>query len=274
MRVHTRWAGGGVNLLEYAGALEALEAAGIEVASAAGTSAGAIMAGALGSGLRSKDIQKLLLDFAPMSKTIVDIPWWNIPGLISGRGMVQGVKLQKALDDQFVSSFGECVIPTACFTTNLSKGAVHEWSSQKTIGVNLAEAVTASCRIPVVFAHYVSKQKEIHVDGGVVYNYPIDFKFEGQNEKLPTIGFMFRSTDGGPQPNLIKGSALDEVMASMNNALAAISREHMEDANFAKTCVLLGGKALDFDLDRTAVRKAFTRGKDACSKWLEENPLE
>jgi NTE family protein len=59
--------------------------------------------------------------------------------------------------------------PFQCFSTNLSRNSLHTWSHGE-----LCTAVIASMSIPGVFRPVLDAAGEVHVDGGVLNNLPVD----------------------------------------------------------------------------------------------------
>jgi NTE family protein len=64
--------------------------------------------------------------------------------------------------------------------------------------VPVAEAVRMSMSIPLFFAA-VMFNGEVHVDGGAVWNYPIEI-FDGDEPSPATLGFRLENLTAPPPP--------------------------------------------------------------------------
>lgn len=263
-------AGSGLNLTLYAGALEAFEEAGWEPVSVAGTSGGGIIGSAVAAGMKPKDIQKLLLDFMPPLFKILDPSWlpfsWVFHWGIFKMKKLQ-LRLSSILADFGVVHFKDTEIPFACFTTNMNTGLATEWSSAKTPDELVSTRVVDGSRLPVAMRPAWIK-KDPHRDGGLAYNYPIDFKFSDHDHSVPTIGLLFR---GVAQPDGKVTSALGDLLACVGLLLASTAREHVEDAPWANTIVLEpAGSALHFLKSEEEALADFRVGYNCVKDWLAE----
>lgn len=261
MQIHLRLAGAAANIPYYAGALEALEDLGIEPATIAGTSAGSIIGGAKASGMSAKEIQQLLFDIAPLL-SILD-PSWNPASIPVDGGQCLGQKLESILAKHMAKSFNTTKIPFACFTANMSKQQVAVWSTYTTPHESVAARCTDSSRIPLWFKpRWI--HGEPHFDGGMVYNYPIDFKFPDQDNTLQTLGLMVKSCVGKPKvfKGLFKGT--DVLLSSIDVLMAATTRAHIEEADWAKTIVLgPAGSSFDFAKDIAKMKAEMKSGYES-----------
>ncbi|MCC6138469.1 MAG: patatin-like phospholipase family protein [Bdellovibrionaceae bacterium] len=134
-----------------------------------GTSAGALVGGALASGIKPEDFRDVIF-----SKTLQD--YWD-PKL--GLGLLEGKKFLKIMEDHFVSDFSHAKIP-------LEVGAL-ELPSMKTIFLNtgsLPQAVFASCAVPLMF-HPIKIGKRLYTDGGVFNKAGINY--DNSHERILNI---------------------------------------------------------------------------------------
>jgi predicted acylesterase/phospholipase RssA len=268
-KIHIRAAGSGLNLTFYAGALEALEELGYEPDTGAGTSGGGDILSAWCAGLSAKEIQALMLQFMPPLFKILD-PSWLPTSWYFRWGVYKMKKLQeemrKALASKGVVHFKDMKVPFACFTTNMRTGMVAEWSTSKTPDEIVGDRVVDGSRLPVAMQPgWINGDP--HRDGGLVYNYPIDFKFPVQNEMSPTVGLLFRGTaalGGEPVKDFI-----DDTMRCLDFMLAATAREHIEDAHWANTIVIEPtGSPMDFLKSEEQAKKDFKVGYDCVKQWF------
>lgn len=150
--------GGGVRGFAHIGALRALEDEGIKPDIIAGVSAGSIVASLYAAGMTADDIFNLLGNL-DMSKFLqVDI---------SKSGLLKLDKFRKFLSKNLpVENIEQLKIPTIIGATDIE----HQHEVAFTTG-NIAERVSASCSIPLVFRP-VKIDNAYYVDGGVLHNLP------------------------------------------------------------------------------------------------------
>jgi len=187
--------GGGVKGIAYAGALRVLEQQNIvsDIKRAAGTSAGAITAALIALGAASQDVQKIV--GGTKFREFMDDSFWlpgDIDRLIHDYGWYKGdafsAWMQKqvyALAQDSELTFTElkqlAAQPKSKFKeffvvgTNLSMQMPMVYSEETTPDLPIWEAVRISMSIPLFFAAMRLQQaKDILVDGGVTWNYPLD----------------------------------------------------------------------------------------------------
>ena len=273
-KIHLRLAGSGLNLTLYAGALEAFEEAGYSPATVAGTSGGGVIGAAWSAGMTAKEIQELLLSFMPPAAKILDASWFPASWFWNW-GLYRMKKLQAEMGKQLalrgVSSFSDFKVPFACFTANMQTGNLHAWSKDTTPSAPVGDRVVDGCRLPVAMQPgWIDGMP--HRDGGLLYNFPIDYKFMGQDELVPTVGLLFRGTaqrSGGKLHN-----AFDDGMACIDLMLAATAREHIEDASWAKT-ITLDPKSSGMNFLKTPeeAKEDFQSGYRTVKAWLDKNLL-
>lgn len=270
-KIHVRMAGSGLNLTLYAGAFQALEEAGYEPASVAGSSGGGVVGAVWASGMSAKEIQDLLLTFMPPALKILDAPWFPVTwiikwGLYRMRALQQ--KMKDILKEKGVVRFKDTNVPFACFTTNMNTGLACTWSSFHTPEEILGDRVVDGTRLPVAMQPgWINGDP--HRDGGLAYNYPIDFQFPDQDQTIPTIGLLFRGT---AHLNGKIDSALKDLTACIDIMLASTAREHIEDAPWARTVILEpAGSAMNFFKSAEEAKADFKVGYNCVKDWLAEH---
>ena len=151
--------GGGAKGLAYVGVFKFLEERGIRPDLIVGTSAGALAGVLLADGHSSEEIRQMFLgrEFSEFAR--VQVP---TTGLFDSRGV--GEFLRRNLR---AKTFEELQIPTIVMATNLDRGCGHRFTSGP-----LAEAVRASCSIPIIFSPVVIDGVH-YVDGGLFHNFPV-----------------------------------------------------------------------------------------------------
>jgi NTE family protein len=117
-----------------------------------GTSAGALVGGALASGLEPKDFKEILF-----SKTVQD--YWD-PKL--GLGLLAGKKFNALLKEMFVENFSQAPTPLEVGVVELPFFKMKFLASG-----NLPQSVLASCAVPFLFPP-VKVDRKWYYDGGLL----------------------------------------------------------------------------------------------------------
>jgi NTE family protein len=203
--------GGGVLGIAYAGAIKVLEDNGIlqQIQRVAGTSAGAITAALVALKYNAADIQKVVgaTDFKSFEDGFDPFRVASKYGLYKGDAFLAW--MQQRLTDKglaptatFTDLKNKGMADLKVFSTDLNIQGLKEFSFAKTPTVPVAEAVRASMSIPLFFKGWQfsnnNPDNHIYVDGGTVYNYPID-TFDNGAINTQTLGF-FLTRLGPPQP--------------------------------------------------------------------------
>lgn len=210
--------GGGAKGIAYVGALQAAEDAGLEFRGVAGSSAGAITATLVACGYRSARITELmdgaLKAFGSPLRAALSV---HRRSLLSSRRL--RVWLVEALAEKlgpppngedwtFAALADRTGRSLYVVTTDLAERQPLVFSPITTPDAAVADAVLASCAIPVAFpAQRMRIEDDVHrlADGGVWANYPHfvftdeDFRdYHGlRNEEPPlrTVGFVLDEVD-------------------------------------------------------------------------------
>ncbi len=149
--------GGGARGFAHAGALKAIEEAGIRPQIIAGVSAGSVVAALYAAGMSPDDILAIFESEKPSDFVNLNI----------FRGSVMRIdKFMDFLSQYLPKDFSELRMPTHIGVTNLSDGVHEEFHSGPLLPV-----VQASCSIPIAFAPVKINGKH-YVDGGVLRNMP------------------------------------------------------------------------------------------------------
>lgn len=192
--------GGGVRGLAYIGALQAVEDAGIRpnVKAMAGTSAGAITAALASLGYSSKELRDVLMG--------MNLGMFQDGGLtgplrvVKDFGFFKGDAFLRWMRERVAEKTGD---PNATFSdvhlatgidlrlvvTNLSVHSAQVLSHETAPDMEVALGVRMSMSIPLFFAA-VRDGRELFVDGGAVWNYPLTIFDTGDEEtEKQTLGF-------------------------------------------------------------------------------------
>ncbi len=224
--------GGGCRGAAHIGVLLALEEAGLSPAALSGASAGAIIAGLYAYGYNGRDLETIALGLTPR---LVDPDLFGIVRavgqLVSGRtvtlsGLLRGERLHRWLTGLTGGmSIGTVRLPLSIAAVDLTSGETvafcdrplrHPLNNTRcATDLPLADAIAASCCVPVVFAPR-KIGGGLFVDGGVTDNLPVDLLLARNLSRCPVVAIDLSS---GYAP--IEGESLFEVAS---HSLSAMSR--------------------------------------------------
>ena len=280
--------GGGVLGIAYAGAIKVLEDHNMlqAVEKVAGTSAGAITATLLSLRYSSADL-KTIVD-ATSFKSFEDRK--NILRIATKYGLYAGDAFLSWMQDQIVhqglpanATFRDFknhgCRDLYVFSTDLNTQNLKEFSFEKTPDVIVAEAARASMSIPLFFKAWKfsdnNPDDHIYVDGGMVYNFPLD-RFDTGGEPNPeTMGFFLSNLTGVPKTNdLSYDEVLHYVKILFETMLDAQSIDFQEDTELKKrTAVIddLGISATNFDLTPDQEEALYQSGIACTTAFLSQN---
>ncbi|MBK6514220.1 MAG: patatin-like phospholipase family protein [Polyangiaceae bacterium] len=204
----------------HAGLLAALEAAGLEPAAWAGTSAGALVAAMGAAGMSSAEIAAALSsisrrdfwDPAPLSQL------W---AMVSGRGatgLLAGERFRALLHRHLpVRDFEACAKPLVIVTSDISGAAprVHDRGP-------LAVAVHASCAYPGLFRTVEEGGAQLW-DGGLIDKAPL-VALADRVERLEALLVMYLPSDTKEKARA--APRRHGFLGGLNQGLAAVRHEH------------------------------------------------
>lgn len=137
----------------HTGMLAALEEAGLRPSRISGSSAGALVGATWASGVDAMDLAGELLSLQRRD-------FWD-PGF--GPGLLRGRLFQKRLERLLVAKrFDACRVPVAVSVFDVKTRTTHVLERG-----SLAEAVRASCAVPLLF-HPVTIEGRPYLDGGIL----------------------------------------------------------------------------------------------------------
>ncbi len=185
MKLGLSLSGGGVRGAAQIGAIKALQENNIKIDAVAGTSAGSIIAAALGMGYTTEEMIKL---FNYFSKSVMGIGPKNIySGIKEKRGIKLGgltssLNLEKAIQEigelKGVKNINDIKIPIAITTTDLIQNKeIVFTNNQEATGdyyikdIEIGKAVRASSTFPGMYSPFEYQGYQF-VDGGVFDNLP------------------------------------------------------------------------------------------------------
>ena len=282
--------GGGVKGLAYAGAMQALEKAGLlnGVKAFAGTSAGAITAALLACGCNATYLRRIAAgtdfsDFQDNSIGVIRDMWRLVRKFGWNQGDAFAVWMKRNLkmltddaDITFSGLYHKQGKRLYIIGTNLTEQSPELYSTEETPDMPVWEAVRISMGIPFFFEPW-RRLKNLLVDGGMTWNYPIDLFDDALSE---TLGFRVDSkkeAEAGrsgwrPLPIAI-GNLKDFCMASIGLMMDAANRTHLKEEHVARTVFIdgCGVPATDFSLTAEQKRMLVESGYKATKIWIDEN---
>jgi NTE family protein len=153
--------GGAARGMAHVGVLKVFEEEGVRVDCVAGTSAGAIVGGALAAGLAPEEIERIARG----------VRWRDLGRMTLSR---LGIQSSALMEDYLrarlpVARFEELLIPFAAVATDLHTG---ERVVMRDRG-DVAFAIRASCALPGWYVPVTDPEGRQLVDGGLVANLPV-----------------------------------------------------------------------------------------------------
>jgi NTE family protein len=172
--MHLVLGGGGMKGLAHVGAWRALQEAGVRVTGVVGTSIGALIGACIAGGLEyermvglARALQKP--DVATLNRWALLFNGIRQPGLF--RDEPFRAYLESVLPAR---TFGELELPLSVNAVDLATGETKWFGAGGDMDVPLAEAIYASCALPVFYPPAQIGDR-YYVDGGVGDSLPIDF---------------------------------------------------------------------------------------------------
>jgi NTE family protein len=153
--------GGAARGLAHVGVLKVLEEHGIRVDCVAGTSAGALVGGALASGMSAAEIEEVGRS----------LRWRDLGRMTLSRlGVQSSAVMEEYVRARFpVTRFEELAVPFAAVATDLRTGARVVMRDEGDLGF----AIRASCAVPGWYVPVTDAGGRQLVDGGLVANLPV-----------------------------------------------------------------------------------------------------
>lgn len=273
--------GGGVLGMAYAGAIETLHEEGkLEgIKNVAGTSAGSLIALILSLGYSSSELGNIVN--STNFKAFED--HWDPLRIVTKYGVYKGEFLlkyiQKIVSDKTGSpdtTFEELhhmnCLGLKVYACNLNTQSIKEFSYELTPTVKVAESVRASMSIPLFFSAWQfpdgNPDLHIYVDGGTVYNYPIN----AFNDLENTLGFFFKKPEGVVESNLKYDNIMKYVESVFHSLLNAQKVNFNANTSEVKKTVFIdthGISATEFKLTDDQKTLLYNAGKEATKEYLK-----
>jgi len=295
------FSGGGVKVISYVGAIQALEEKGIAtVRKVGGTSGGAIVSLCLALGYSAEELIDVMMtiDFKKISDKKAN--WRKFIYYIFNLGLNSGDYLNKYLkeivrnkgfDENITfSELQEKGIGKEFYVvvTNLNCQFVEVLSHKTAPDMQVVSAVHMSAAFPVYFKP-IEYDKIMYVDGGLVYNYPVDMfdqaeikKFSTQNiaarnaRNNATLGFMpidgriLKAYQAGhkPEPFTPTGNYIEVTIAIAQMLVSAALYQAYQERKRTVFIDDKGISTLEFSLTEADKKALMKSGYDATMSFL------
>lgn len=267
------FSGGGVRGASHIGVIKALDSWNMIPDMVSGTSAGALIAGLLASGLRGKEIEEIALEMSKIGNKWLDFETFGaIRGVLDLafsremklQGLVKGNKLYKYfLKITGGKKLSESCMPVSITATDINTGKLVVFSNclvncdlfGRAVHIGdalIADAMRASMSIPGIFKPFMFQGMRL-VDGGVLDNIPVGLLRHIGAEK--TIGIN-AGYDGKPRPDV---DNIFEVIGQTINLLMFCSAK--KQINMADCMIDISGMENISLLDFHKIKEAIKTGE-------------
>ena len=291
--------GGGVKGVFVTGALKKLEELGIlqNIKKFAGSSAGAILVGALACGYTADELYEVMkeLDFNQF-KDGYGWVFGKLYRLFRKYGLYRGKTFYDWYGDiiavktgdkditleQIYYNYGKTVVVTG---TCMNRKKTYYYSHITHPNMTLRKAVRISMGIPGFFEAIFMRNEEdgqmdILVDGGYLNNYPIKVFDKDYDESVDltkkVIGINLFSHDEHPESQIYNGytdinGMIDYLGCLFSTALLQIERLHIHKEDWLRTIPIQSNdvSAIDFDLSLKKKQEMFKSGYDDACAFFE-----
>ena len=200
--------GGAARGLAHVGALKVFDEHGLRFDCVAGTSAGALVGGALASGMPFGEIEKIGRS----------LRWRDLGRMtVSRLGVQSNAQLEEYVRARFpVSRFEELPTPFAAVATDLRTGAAVVMRDEG----DVAFAIRASCAVPGWYVPVTDGRGRQLVDGGLVANLPVSVVRALGAEVVVAIDVNFEGAKFLGPPASVVGVLLQSMLVGQRTAVA------------------------------------------------------
>ena len=276
--------GGGVLGIAYAGSILELEKQGVltSIQKVAGTSAGAIVATLVALKYTPREILDIInsTDFQSFEDGFNPLRLVSEYGLYKGDTFLYWIKeivLKKTLSSRatFKDLKDDNFLDLHIFATNMTSKSLVRFSFDTTPNIEVAEAVRASMSIPMFFSAFkLTKNDDLYVDGGCVYNYPLT-AFDGIYDNPETLGlFLGNLNDTQESSHLKYYSIIKYIETIIEIILDSQNIDIKMDKNdLSRTIMIdnLGISPIDFNITTDQKMQLFKSGQSAVQQYFNLN---
>ncbi|WP_059104061.1 patatin-like phospholipase family protein [Shouchella shacheensis] len=288
MKADAVFEGGGVRGIAFAGAIQAMEEAGVEWQRLAGTSAGAVIAALLAGGYNSHEVRDLLreLDFSKLrGRTLLHrIPVvGSVVELFIHLGFYKNDYLAEWIDgvlaEKGIQTFAD--LPEGklkIIASDISNGQLLvlpddlDRYGMTPRDVKISTAVKMSTAMPFFFRPVIWKaddgSKSYILDGGLLSNFPIWIYDTDGEPRFPTFGFRFVKEE------IDTGAVIPTPVHLFTNMfrtmLQAHDLRHISEETKERTVQIPTGdiSATDFDLSDEEMGCLYQSGYSSAKAFL------
>lgn len=298
--VNLVFSGGGIKGIAYLGAIRALEELGIMqgVHKYAGASAGMIIAALLSIGMNANELYRYMMavnfkEFLEESRIdiehLADNPKILLEPLTSAivlydevfyRGLSDASYFtrwlthmfkKKGFDDKttYKQLFDSTGKELYCVLCNLNYGKTVIANHESTPNMPVIASVRASMSIPFIYRPF-EWEGDIYVDGGTMYNYPIEIFDEGCPVDN-TLGFILSSKQDIITPKRREDENLWQHIACVYEAVRNVAYEYCFRGGNEYRTVFIDHKhinTLDFDLTQEEKEMLYNEGYRATYGYM------
>ncbi|MDE5560461.1 MAG: patatin-like phospholipase family protein [Bacteroidaceae bacterium] len=211
-------ASGGAKGFAHIGAIEALEEAGYEITSVAGTSMGALIGGIYASGGLGSVKEWM---FSLTRGKVFDLADFTL----SPHALLNGNRLMDALKDMVPDCRIENLpIPYCAVATNLKEGCEVVFRNG-----SLYDAIRASISIPMLFRP-VEHDGMLLIDGGITNGLPLDCVARTEGDMLVAVNledYEWEDNDNAAAASRHKGSPFGYLSRKLQAGLNALSNNYI-----------------------------------------------
>lgn len=264
--IKTVYSGSGLKYPVHIGASCALWDLGKRIVETCGTSGGAIIAAALGCGIKPYEMADMAKRINPAK--MLDVNWMplGVKGIVAGNLFLRQLRIE--FEETFEEAFKKSGVHCHVVTFNLTRGSHVVWSSRWTPKADLPLCVRGSLSLPFIFDPVTIKsptklaEPELHGDGGMGANFPLDIFGIGDD----VVGLRFRPTTGARKIT----NKLEWASACVDGLIESTTREHVDDAIHARQVYLdSNGGGLDFNLTPSKVDSLMHEGYQSVMKAMK-----
>lgn len=226
-----------------------------------GTSGGAIVGAMIASGM--DNFEDMVLDNLPADSNLLDPSFLNLRHY----GLMSGKKIQEMFQKFYVKKFKDAVIPLKVITVDLNSKKHCIFGTKETPDFPVAKAVRASMGIPGIFSP-ISINNHMHVDGGVVANFPLDIYGTAKD----VVGIRIKPSIYRENSILNVKDYISSIIGTMMDSLANSSIDAAIDARVVTIPTTRSG--LNFMLSRNEAEEMIEEGYLFVDKWLKTHIVE
>ncbi len=281
--------GGGCRAAALVGAYEEAVQRGVHFVEVAGTSAGSIIAGLIGAGATTQQLNEFVseLNFQKflMPPDIENNPSWLLRfaakpfgkygNLLLHQGYYSSSEIEVWVESclrkllgtkQGPITFSDLQLPTSIVATDILSRKVRVWNNRSSPNDSVAKAIRASCSIPIFFQP-VNRQ---FIDGGVLSNLPTFLFAEGAAGKALSsriLAFVLKADDESIE-QWNSSSLLDAVVNTVVEGSQELQLTIQGDVHVVS--IPTGNvKATDFDkMDTKTIAGLIKAGKKASEDFF------